>query len=99
MLFLTWQGSIILSERGELLELKLTNGIEEKPIRSWHRPFLTLPACHQMTWCWVRKGYCSKMVSKVSMSTKVEIVSGYSQSVILLALFCTDTREAQPTRV
>jgi len=53
MLFLTWQGSIILSERGELLELKLTNGIEEKPIRSWHRPFLTLPACHQMTWCWV----------------------------------------------
>lgn len=43
MLFLTWQGSVILSERGELLELKLTNEIEEKPIRNWHSPSLALP--------------------------------------------------------
>lgn len=59
-----------------------------------HEAALSLPcaACG-------RKGYCSKMVSNVSMSTKVEIASGYSQSVILLALFCTDTREAQPAKV
>lgn len=53
MLFLTWQGSVILSERGELLELKPANEIEERPTRGWHGPSLALPTCCQMTRCWV----------------------------------------------